>query len=69
MAETFRAGDLAPCSGVFKAVHALHHIQPHYIILLYRDVFPLCLECTDEIRYELALSAVYVKTHPAFMRS
>lgn len=68
MADIFRAGDTAPCTGVFKVVHSLQHAAPHYVIALYRDTFPPCLECTDEVRFELALSAVYVKTHPAFNR-
>lgn len=66
MADMFRAGDSAPCSGVFKVIHSLHHAEPHYVIALYRDTFPPCVECTDEVRFELAIAAVYVKTHPAF---
>lgn len=66
--EVFRAGDVAPCSGVFRAVHALDHAAPHYVIAFYRDTFPPCVECSDEVRFELAISAVYVKTHPAFER-
>jgi hypothetical protein len=66
--DIFCAGDPAPCSGVFKAVHSLEHVAPHYVIALYRDTFPPCLECGDEVRFELALSAVYVKAHPAFQR-
>lgn len=66
--DIFGAGDVAPCSGVFKVVHSLEHVAPHYVIALYRDPFPSCLECGDEVRFELALSAVYVKAHPAFQR-
>ncbi|HTZ95732.1 MAG TPA: hypothetical protein VMB18_05005 [Terriglobales bacterium] len=68
MADMFRPGDAAPCSGVFKVVHSLQHVAPHYVIALYRDTFLPCLECGDEVRFELALSAVYVQTHPAFHR-
>jgi hypothetical protein len=66
MADSFRPGHTAPCSGVFKAIHSLKHSEPHYIILLYRDVFPVCQECGDEVRFELAFSAIYIKSHPAF---
>jgi|HubBroStandDraft_5_1064220.scaffolds.fasta_scaffold140397_2 hypothetical protein len=66
MADIFRAGDAAPCSGVFKVVHSLEHVAPHYVIALYRDLFPPCKECAEEVRFELAISAVYIKTHPGF---
>jgi hypothetical protein len=31
MPDTFKAGDTAAWSGVYKAVHAEHHIPTHYI--------------------------------------
>ena len=38
--------------------------SPH----LFGDTFPPCLDCSDSVRFELALSAVYFKAHPQFKR-
>jgi hypothetical protein len=66
MAEIFQPGDRAPCSGMYRVVHALRHAASHQVIALYNDTFPCCLECIDEVRFELTLSAVYLSAHPCF---
>jgi hypothetical protein len=67
MPETFEAGDRAPSSGIYKAVHANLHAEPHYVTALYGDTFPACQKCSRKIRFELAISAVHLNAHPLFM--
>ena len=67
MSETFKAGDGAPSSGVYKVVHAGRHAQPHYVTVLYGDKLPQCHECLGRTRFELAISAVYINAHPLFV--
>jgi len=69
MPEMIKPGSTATQSGVCKAVHAKHHIPPHYITAIYGDTFPVWLECSDRVRFEIALSAVHVHAHPQFNRS
>jgi hypothetical protein len=68
MAEIFKSGDKAPRSGVYKVVHARDHVEAHYALALFGDRFPSCLECSDQVRFELALGVVHVNAHPAFYR-
>lgn len=68
MAEPFRPGHRALASGVYKAIHAKEHVQPHYVTMLYGDSFPSCLHCSDQVRFELAVSAVHVNAHVLFKR-
>jgi hypothetical protein len=69
MAIALVAGDKAPSSGVYKVLHSESHVQPHYVTLLYGDVFPMCQECFGKVRFELAMSAVHVNAHPLFLRA
>ena len=68
MPEIFKAGDEVPTIGVYKTVHARQHIPPHYVTALFGDTFPPCLECSDNVQFEVALSAVHINAHPQFMR-
>jgi hypothetical protein len=38
----------------------------HYVLALLGATFPGCLRCSDQAKFQLALSAVYVVTHPFF---
>jgi hypothetical protein len=40
MPDIIKVGDTATLSGVYKAVHAEHHIPPHYITAIHGDTFP-----------------------------
>ncbi len=68
MPNIFRAGEKVPTTGVYKVVHSRQHVEAHYITALQGDTFPLCLECSDNVRFEVALSAVHVNAHPLFKR-
>lgn len=68
MPEVFRAGEKVPTTGVYKTVHAHEHVPAHYVTALFGDTFPACSECSDEVRFQLAMSAIHVKAHPQFRR-
>jgi hypothetical protein len=67
--EIYRSGDKAPYTGIYKAIHAMKHEEPHYVIAILGDTFPPCLECADDVRFELAISSVHVNAHHHFNRS
>jgi len=67
MPEIFRPGNKTRLSGVYKVVHGREHSAPHYVTMLFGDVFPSCLKCSDVVRFELAVSATHVNAHPHFM--
>jgi len=68
MPAIFKAGDKVPTTGVYKTVHARQHIPPHYVTAVFGDTFPPCLECSDNVQFEIELAAVHVNAHPQFMR-
>ncbi len=68
MPHIFKAGQKVSTTGVYKVVHAGQHIEAHYVTAVFGDTFPPCLECSDNIRFELALSAVHINAHPQFKR-
>jgi hypothetical protein len=57
-----------PLQAFYKRVHAGQHVSPHYVTAVFGDTFPPCVDCSDNVRFELALSAVHVKAHPQFKR-
>jgi hypothetical protein len=67
MSNAFRAGEKAPCSGLYKAIHTVHS-EAHQIIVLYGDAFPACLQCGTAVKFELTESSVYVYAHSLFAR-
>ncbi len=66
--RSFKAADKVPTTGVYKTVHAGQHVPAHYVTALFGDTFLPCLDCSDNVRFELALSAVHLKAHPQFKR-
>jgi CheY-like chemotaxis protein len=64
----FSPGQIAPFSGIYLVIHDRCHPERHYATVLYGDVFPPCATCTSAVRFELALSAVYVRAHPFFQQ-
>ena len=55
-----------PFSGAYKVVHSGQHNESHYVLALRGATFPGCLRCCYQAKFQLALSAVYVVTHPFF---
>jgi len=66
MSDIFSPGDRAPFSGLYVAIHHNKHIEEHLVTVLRGDRFPLCLGCSDRIRFELSVSAVYIHGHSLF---
>jgi len=55
-----------PSSGIYKASHEGVHVTEHYVTALAGEIFPQCLECATLVRFEAAVSAVHIRTHPHF---
>ena len=68
MPDNFRPGHRAPFSGVYRAIHAGSHSPPHELTILHGESFPSCVECSDEVVFELMTAAVHVNAHPMFRR-
>ena len=66
MADVLQAGESVPFSGVYKVVHSGQHSEAHYVLALRGETFPGCLRCSDQVKFQLALSAIHVVTHPFF---
>jgi hypothetical protein len=68
MPDVYRAGQMVPATGVYKAVHTNEHIPAHYVTALFGDTFPPCSTCSNKVRFQLAMSAIHVEAHPQFSR-
>jgi len=68
LAQIFKPGDQAPWSGIYKASHDGVHVTEHYVTSLAGEVFPECVQCAAVVRFEAAVSAVYIGAHPHFYR-
>ena len=66
MIYVFRPGNKAPHSGVYKVTHAQHHAEPHDVTLLFGDTFPVCLTCSKQVQFEVAISAAHRECASAF---
>ena len=67
--KQFEAGHRAEASVLYKVVHAKNHVQGHYVIVVKGDTFPDCMECTNQVRFEIAIDAVHVYAHKQFKRT
>jgi hypothetical protein len=66
MANVLQAGESATFSGVYKVVHSGQHSEAHYVLALRGETLPGSLRCSDQVKIQLALSAVHVVTRPFF---
>jgi hypothetical protein len=67
MSNLFQAGDKAPCSGLYRAIHK-EHCEAHEVIILYAEVLPSCVLCGAAVQFALVELSVYVYAHPLFAR-
>ncbi len=65
MPNKFQPGEKAPCAGLYKALHAFH-APPHEVTVLFGETFPRCLNCGDNVRFELSMLSVHVYAHSFF---
>jgi hypothetical protein len=61
-----QAGESVPFSGAYEVVYSGQHREAHYVLALRGEAFPGCLRCSDQVKFQLGLSAVHVVTHPIF---
>ena len=66
MANVLQGEESVPFSGVYKVVHSGRHSEAHYVLALRGETFPGCWRCSDQVNFQLALSAAHLGTHPFF---
>jgi hypothetical protein len=54
-------GDLAPITGIYRAVHTAHD-RVHELIAISGEVFPACRTCRSNVSFELVRQANHM-TH------
>jgi len=69
MSLRFAPGQTTILSGVYRAIHADNHIPRHFLIALHGETFPNSINCGNQVRLELALSAARLHDHTHFKRS
>ena len=50
--RAYRPGELVSISGIYTAVH-LDHRQPHEVVAIRGEEFPLCRLCRAEVRFHV----------------
>ena len=48
----FSPGEMVPRSGVYRVSHHAHRLM-HEAALLADDLFPSCVQCGEQVRFEL----------------
>jgi hypothetical protein len=66
MIAIFHCGERATHSGLYRAVHAWPHPETHPVTVICGDLFPRCVHCFEEVRFELEVAAGYICAHPYF---
>lgn len=62
-----RPGQVVEISGVYTVIHT-DHVPPHYVTAVQGDTLPACLECFEEVRFEIVLPCSPVHADPRFSR-
>ncbi|HSM86462.1 MAG TPA: hypothetical protein VLT16_09940 [Candidatus Limnocylindrales bacterium] len=65
--KVFRAGDLAPESGVYTVRHQSHR-PDHAAMVLKGERFPRCVQCGDGVRFVLGRPAAQILEDDDFHR-
>ncbi len=65
--KVFRAGDLAPDSGVYSVVHEDHR-PTHAATVFKGERFPACSRCGDRVRFVLSRPAVLISEDLDFLQ-
>jgi hypothetical protein len=66
MATYFKQGRACRFQVLTKVVHSGRHSEAHCVLSLRGETLPGSLRCSDQVKFQLALSAVHVVTHPFF---
>lgn len=60
-----KPGEVVPCSGIYRIVHAEHRTE-HEGTLLEGEVFPGCTVCGEKVRFQLRQAANPIEQQPDF---
>jgi hypothetical protein len=52
--DFYRPGESVPETGVYSAIHDTHR-PVHEVILRKDDIFPLCAQCGEAVRFKLVV--------------
>ncbi len=63
--QKYKAGEFAPCSGVYAVRHKGHR-QEHLVTLFKGESFPACTQCGEEVHFVLAKSATRISEDDDF---
>lgn len=58
----YRAGELAPVSGIYRVTHLSGHRKPHLAVIIRAEELPVCRTCKGNVRFEIVQMASHV-TH------
>jgi hypothetical protein len=58
--QVFKPGEECPLSGIYRVVHDQVHTKDHEVTCVYRDKFPPCNDCGDQVRFVLERGAPHV---------
>lgn len=56
----FRPGDVIRESGIYEVIHDQAHRTAHEVVMISKDLFPLCDTCDDRVRFRLIRTAPYI---------
>ena len=60
--KSYRPGDLAPVSGVYRVTHLTGHRNPHEAVLIRGEQLPTCRTCGPNVAFEVVHALSHV-TH------
>ena len=55
--QIFKPGEECPISGVYRVVHDPAHTKEHEVTCVFREKFPPCNNCGDQVRFMLERGA------------
>lgn len=56
----FRPGDVIRESGIYEVIHDQAHRTSHEVVMISKDLFPLCDTCDNRVRFRLVRTAPYI---------
>jgi hypothetical protein len=66
--DTFRPGDYAPESGVYRVLHHAHRM-PHDVTVEEDTRFPTCARCGDRVRFVYLQEVRFLRSDYDFLPS
>jgi hypothetical protein len=61
----FRVGDIIPETGIYRVYHSVHRLS-HEATLMGGERFPRCVQCENDVEFELLRSAPQVEADQDF---